>query len=153
MSRTDRVKLSGQQTAAIGILLPDGGPFSDAGQSIASGHRLPARKWPEAEKAAMQAAVQPADVITGDRQLNVRRMNRVSELKSAPTIFTPLKCKNEYLVLALREETAVQAVGNSIVWAFRRLKKPRYREMSARGYALHNVCPQLSFSYDFQRQD
>ena len=31
------------------------------------------------------------------------------------------------------------------VWAFHRLKKPRCREMSARGYALHSVCPQLSF--------
>ena len=35
---------------------------------------------------------------------------------------TPLKCKNEYLVLALGEETAAQVV---VVWAFRRLKKPR----------------------------
>ena len=60
---------------------------------------------------------------------------------------TPLKCKNEYLVLALEEETAVQAVVGSIVWAFRRLKKPRCRDMSARGYELHSVCPQLSFSY------
>ena len=58
---------------------------------------------------------------------------------------TPLKCKIEYLVLALGEETAVQAVVGSIVWTFRRLKKPWIREMSARGYALHSVCPQLSF--------
>ena len=58
---------------------------------------------------------------------------------------TPLKCKNEYPVLALGEETAVQAVVGSIVWAFRRLKKPRSWEMSARGYAIHGVCPQLSF--------
>ena len=36
-----------------------------------------------------------------------------------------------------------------IVWAFRRLKKPRSREMSARGYALHSVCHQLSFSFSF----
>ena len=43
------------------------------------------------------------------------------------------------------EETAVQAVVGSIVWAFRRLKKPRCREISARGYALHSVCTQLSF--------
>ena len=57
----------------------------------------------------------------------------------------PLKCENEYLVLPLGEETAVQAVVGSIVWAFRRLKKPRSREMSARGYALHSVCPRLSF--------
>ena len=58
---------------------------------------------------------------------------------------TPLKCKNEYPVLPLEEETAVQAVVGSIVWAFRWLKKPRCREMSARGYALHKVYPQLSF--------
>ena len=37
------------------------------------------------------------------------------------------------------------AVG-SIVWAFRRFKKPRSREMSARGYALHSVRPKLFFS-------
>ena len=54
-------------------------------------------------------------------------------------------CKNEYLVLALGEETAVHAIVGSIVWAFRRFKKPRCREMSARGYALHSVsCPELS---------
>ena len=58
---------------------------------------------------------------------------------------TPLNCKNEYLVLALGEETAAQAVVGSIVWAFRRLKKPISREMSARRYALHSVRPQLSF--------
>ena len=52
--------------------------------------------------------------------------------------------KNEYPVIPLGEET-VQAVVGSIVWTFRRLKKPRRREMSARGYALHNVCPKLSF--------
>ena len=55
----------------------------------------------------------------------------------------PLKRKNEYLVLPLGEETAVQAVVRSIVWAFRRLKNPRCREMSARGYALHSVWPQI----------
>ena len=59
----------------------------------------------------------------------------------------PLKCKNEYPVLPLGEETAVQAVVGSIIWAFRRLKKPRCREMSASGYALHSVCPQISFSF------
>ena len=36
---------------------------------------------------------------------------------------SPLKCKNEYLVLALEEETAVQTLVGSIIWAFRRLKK------------------------------
>ena len=45
------------------------------------------------------------------------------------------------------EETAVQAIVGSIVWVFRRLKKPRCREMSARGCALHSVCPQLSFPF------
>ena len=35
----------------------------------------------------------------------------------------------------------VQVVIDSIVWAFRGLKMPRCREMSARGYALHSVCP------------
>ena len=52
--------------------------------------------------------------------------------------------KNEYLVLPLGEETAVQAVVGSIVRAFRRLKEPRIRERSARGYALYSVFPQLS---------
>ena len=56
---------------------------------------------------------------------------------------SPLHCKNKHLVLALREETAVQVVVGSIVWAFRRLKKPMSREMSARGYALHSLRPQL----------
>ena len=58
---------------------------------------------------------------------------------------TPLKSKNEYPVLPLEEETAVQAVVGSDVWAFRRLKKPRCREMSARSYALYSVRPQFSF--------
>ena len=38
-----------------------------------------------------------------------------------------------------------QAVVGAIVWAFHGPKKPRCREMNARGYALHSVCPQLSF--------
>ena len=46
---------------------------------------------------------------------------------------------------ALGEETTVHAVVGSIVWAFRRLKKPRSREMIARGYALHSVCHHISF--------
>ena len=62
---------------------------------------------------------------------------------------TPLKFKNEYPVLPLGEETAVQAVVGSIVWGFRRLKKPRCREMSARGYALHSVRPELYFFCSF----
>ena len=52
------------------------------------------------------------------------------------------------MVLALGEKTAVQAVVGSIVWAFRKLKKPRCRVMSARGYALHSVCPQLFFQVE-----
>ena len=58
---------------------------------------------------------------------------------------TPLKCKNEYPVFPLGKETAVQALVGSIVWAFRRLKKPRCRETSAGGYALYSERPQLSF--------
>ena len=57
----------------------------------------------------------------------------------------PLNCENEYLVLAIWEKTAVQAVVGSIFWAFCRLKKPRNREMSGRDYALHSVRLQLSF--------
>ena len=53
-----------------------------------------------------------------------------------------------YLVLTLGKEAAAQAVVGCIVWAFRRPKKPRSREMSVRGYALHRVCPQLS-SFSF----
>ena len=37
--------------------------------------------------------------------------------------YIPLKCKNEYLVLALGEETAIQTVVFFIVWVFRGLKK------------------------------
>ena len=60
---------------------------------------------------------------------------------------TPLKCKNVYLVLALGEETAVQAVVGSTVWAFRRLRKAKVSGMSAGSDALYSVCPQLSFSF------
>ena len=42
-------------------------------------------------------------------------------------------------------KTFRRTVVGSIVWEFRRLKNPRCREMSARGYALHSVCPQLSY--------
>ena len=58
---------------------------------------------------------------------------------------TSLKCKIVYLMLRLGKETAVQAIVGSIVWAFRRLNKRRCREMSARGYALHSVCPKFPF--------
>ena len=39
--------------------------------------------------------------------------------------------------------------GSSRLLAFSRLKKPMCQEMSARSYALHSVCPQLSF-FSFQ---
>ena len=42
-------------------------------------------------------------------------------------------------------DTHNHTVVASIVWAFRGLKKPRSREMSARSDALHSVCPQLFF--------
>ena len=38
----------------------------------------------------------------------------------------------------------LQAVVGSIVWAFRRLRKPRSWKMSSCSYVLHSVCPQLS---------
>ena len=50
-------------------------------------------------------------------------------------------------MLALGEGTAGQAVVDSTVWAFRRLKKPRSRDMSARSYAVPSVYPQLSFLF------
>ena len=59
----------------------------------------------------------------------------------------PLKGKNEYLVLALRKKFPAKAVVGFIIWAFRRLKNPRCREMSARGYALHSICPNFLFSF------
>ena len=43
-------------------------------------------------------------------------------------------------MFALAEGTEAQAMVGFIVWAFRRLKKPRNREKSARGYALYSVC-------------
>ena len=42
-------------------------------------------------------------------------------------------------------ESCVQVVVGSIVWGFRRLKNPSCREISARGYALHSVCPNFRF--------
>ena len=36
--------------------------------------------------------------------------------------FSQINCKNEYLVFALKKETAVQAVVGSIVWALRRFE-------------------------------
>ena len=52
----------------------------------------------------------------------------------------------QYQVFAYRPKIPALAVVGSIVWTFRRLKKPRCREMSARSYALHSVCPkQINF--------
>ena len=56
-----------------------------------------------------------------------------------------LSRKKQHRRLLYEEETAVQAEVTSIVFNFRRLKKPGSREMSACGYALHSVYPQLSF--------
>ena len=43
------------------------------------------------------------------------------------------------------QETAAHAVVGSIVCAFRRLKKSRRREMSARSYKFHSVCFRIFF--------
>ena len=50
-----------------------------------------------------------------------------------------------YLMFALVKETA----GSSRLYCpgIPLAKKPRRREMSARGYALYKVCPQLSFFF------
>ena len=56
---------------------------------------------------------------------------------------TPLKGENEYVVLALREETAVQAAVGSIVWALRHLGS---KSQSVGRYALHSVRPNFPFS-------
>ena len=55
--------------------------------------------------------------------------------------FSLLNYENEDLVFALREETAVQPVVGSIVWAFRRLESP---ETSARNNARFSVGLKLS---------
>ena len=46
---------------------------------------------------------------------------------------------------ALVKGIAALAVVGSIIWAFRRLKKPRSQEMSARSYALRNICTHSHF--------
>ena len=83
-----------------------------------------------------------ADVGNWRRRLEIRselviseniNSNGVKFLSSLVRLQTALS-KNEYLVFAPREETAVYAVVGSIVWAFRRLKKSRNREMSARRF-------------------
>ena len=54
-------------------------------------------------------------------------------------------CKNEYLVFALVRKLQLGAVVGSIVWTFRKLKKPRCRERNAHDYVLHGVCPNFPF--------
>ena len=58
-----------------------------------------------------------------------------------------LNCKNEYLVLALGEETAVQAVVGSIVWVFRSLKKTKDAENERPRLRTSLNMPQLSFHF------
>ena len=50
----------------------------------------------------------------------------------------------QYQVFAYRPKIPALAVVGSIVWTFRRLKKPRFREMSWVP-ALHSVCPNFPF--------
>ena len=76
---------------------------------------------------------------------SLRMLIRSSSHNCSPIRRAPLECKNEYLVLVLGEETEAQAVVGSIVWAFRWLKEPSNQEMSARGFALHSVCPNFPF--------
>ena len=54
-------------------------------------------------------------------------------------------CTHFFSSFQFESSRAVQAVVGSIVWAFRSLKNPKSREMSARGYALHSVCAQFFF--------
>ena len=56
------------------------------------------------------------------------------------------KCE-KYLVPALWEETAIQAVVSFIMWAFRSFGKPRSWVISARSYALHSVYLYFSFAF------
>ena len=56
---------------------------------------------------------------------------------------TSLDCKSEYLVFALSEETAAQAVVNSIIWAFSSGSQAQSREMNARSCAFHSVYPKI----------
>ena len=52
---------------------------------------------------------------------------------------SPLNRKIEYLVFALEEETAAEAVVGSIIRAFRRLKNGMSQKMSACSYTFHNA--------------
>ena len=58
-----------------------------------------------------------------------------------PTDGTDVKVSEFYNQQNSKQVTAAQVVVGSVVWALRGLKKPRSRDMSARGYALHCVCP------------
>ena len=60
---------------------------------------------------------------------------------------TPVKCKNEYLLLALGEGTEVQAVVGSMAWAFRRLKKAKESGDERPWLRAYGVCPLFSFLF------
>ena len=83
-------------------------------------------------------------VFPSGRKINRHCRVECSLCRALITTVHPI-IKNEYLVFALVDE--VQAVVDSIVWAFRMVKKPRTWEMNARGFTLHSVYPQLSFSF------
>ena len=53
---------------------------------------------------------------------------------------SPLNCKTS-------TQSSHNVEANCSPVSSRRVKKPRCREMSARGYAPHSVCPQLSFLF------
>ena len=57
---------------------------------------------------------------------------------------SPLNCKNEYMVLALAEQTAAQAVVGSIVWAFHRLKKQGFGRCAPAATRVVAYGPQFS---------
>ena len=83
------------------------------------------------------------DFIANINSFPSQDIDPIPQYSTPPT--TPLKCENEYIMFTLVAKTAAQAVAGSIVWVFRRLEKPRCREMSARGYALQSIRPKLSF--------
>ena len=80
----------------------------------------------------------------------LRCIHRHSKPNVTPTSITPLVYP-DFTVLTVRliivsvsftaaaKAEIAQALVPSIVWVFRRLKKPRRREMSARRYALRSV--------------
>ena len=58
-------------------------------------------------------------------KMSAEHHNIYTEILPRLDTITPLKCKNEYLVLALGKETAVQVVVGSIFLAIHRLKNRR----------------------------